>query len=71
MIKVRCERYSTGRYMVYTSPPYPRRLGHIEGGRNRWLAEFGLESLGYFRTKKLAAAAIAERAEESVKDRRP
>lgn len=59
-IKLKSERYSTGKYMVYTPAPYPRRVGHVAGGKDRWHAEMGPLSLGCFKTKKLAVKAIAD-----------
>ena len=58
--KLKCERYSTGKYMVYSTGEYPQRVGHIVGGKSAWHAESGQLDLGYFKTKKLALAAIAD-----------
>ncbi len=54
----KAEQYSTGKYNVRTTPPYPIRIGHITGAKHVYLAEHGRISLGYFKTLKGAAAAI-------------
>jgi hypothetical protein len=59
MMETRIEKYSTGKWDVRTRGDYPRRIGHIVGGRKRYLAEMGPESLGYFPTLKKAASAIS------------
>lgn len=58
--KLKTERYSTGKYSVYTPAPYPRLVGHIvKMFGPKWHAEAGRD-LGYFSTKKLAVDAIAK-----------
>lgn len=58
------ERMSAGRFFAMarneTAPHYPRRIGFIIGGRDLWLAERGLETIGYFKTRKAALAALAD-----------
>ena len=49
------ERAGEGRYMVYADG---RRIGFVSGGRDRWCAERGLHTVGYFPTVKAACAAI-------------
>ena len=60
------EIYATGKYDVLTANKdgsFPRRIGHIVGGKRRWQAEmtpnhFINPDLGYFNTKKAAMLAI-------------
>ena len=49
------ERAGDGRYMVYADG---RRIGFVCGGRDRWCAERGPHTVGYFPTVKAACAAI-------------
>jgi hypothetical protein len=37
---------------------YPRRIGFISGGKNKWSAERGPLNLGYYASKKAALSAI-------------
>jgi len=56
------ERQAAGRFAAMASMDsgqWPRRIGFIIGGRATWLAERGAESLGYFKTRNAALAAIA------------
>ena len=57
-IRLKTERYATGKYDVITLGDYPRRVGHIVGGRDTWLAEVPYKDLGYFKTLKAARQAI-------------
>ena len=54
MFKWTTEKYSDCKYDVMASNPdgkYPRRLGHIVGAKDVWLAEAGYTDLGYHKTK--------------------
>ena len=52
------EKYAATRYDVMYIGAYPRRIGHIVGAKDTWLAERGPINLGYFKTKKAAKEAI-------------
>ena len=58
MPKLKTERYASGKYDVITVGEYPKRVGHIVGGRDTWLAERPYQELGYFKTLKQARQAI-------------
>ena len=51
------ERVGTGRYMVYGGLR-DMRIGFVSGGRGRYCAERGPETVGYFPTVKAACDAI-------------
>ena len=56
---LKLERYANGKWNVLTSGFCLKRVGHIVGGNQSYLAEMGPTSLGYFKTLKDARAAIA------------
>jgi hypothetical protein len=56
---LKTEKYSAGKFFVYTKGDYPRRVGHVVGARSSWHAEAGAVDLGYHKTKKAAVQAIA------------
>ena len=58
MSNYKSEKYSDGKYMIYSQAPYPVRIGHVVGAKSTWVAERGPANLGSFPTKKAATAAI-------------
>ena len=56
---LKTEKQAPGKYEVYTTGDYPRRVGFIVGAKDTWLAESGSTSLGYHKTKISALESIA------------
>ena len=57
------ERYAHAKWFVYQSDQngeYPRCVGHIIGGNQKYLGECGPHTLGYFTSKKQAVQAIEQ-----------
>ena len=57
------ERYANARWFVYQTDQhgqYPRCIGHIVGGNQKYLVECGPHTLGYFASKTQAMQAIVQ-----------
>ncbi len=62
-MKVKLERYASGKWDLFTVGDYSVRIGHIAGGNGRYCAESGPITVGYFKTLKAASDALRSRRE--------
>ena len=63
---IKTEKQCEGKFdVIYSNQNglYQRRIGYITGGKSKWLAEIGIESIGYFKTKQLAMIALLNKFE--------